>query len=408
MNKDTKTTEYVETLKGMKLSETSRARMQAELLEYARFHGVRVGEESRSIEQVSSPVGARARLFTLFKTPKPMTAAFLAIMLIAGGGTSFAAEGAVPGDLLYPVKTEVNETIKSALAFSSEAEAELQVNLAKERLEEAETLAARGELTAEVSADLSARLEEHYEEAAAQSNETEADGEYESSATVRASLEGSLRAAADVLTSLNAQVAGNDGSLLITNIRSYADAAATAQATATVDVSADVRADVAATVIAASDRVAMAQAKLAALAGKVSTAAYAEAEAKLAMAVAAEARAHVALESESYQTAYIEAQAAIRIAQEVVSALESVLRLEASVRIDADVNIDTILDASASSDAAGYETEASAASEAGADDSQDSSVTEVEIDAGVKADVDTDVIEVEAKTDASLRSTLSL
>ena len=46
------------------------------------------------MEQVSSPVGARARLFTLFKTPKPMTAAFLAIMLIAGGGTSFvAAEG---------------------------------------------------------------------------------------------------------------------------------------------------------------------------------------------------------------------------------------------------------------------------------------------------------------------------
>ena len=48
----------------------------------------------------------------------------------------------------------------------------------------AETLAARGELTAEVSADPSARLRS-IEEGTAQSNGLE-DGEYESSATIAA------------------------------------------------------------------------------------------------------------------------------------------------------------------------------------------------------------------------------
>ena len=50
-NKD-KTTEYVDKFKDMKLSAPSRARIENNLLEYARFHTVRVGEDGRSIKQV--------------------------------------------------------------------------------------------------------------------------------------------------------------------------------------------------------------------------------------------------------------------------------------------------------------------------------------------------------------------
>ena len=35
----------------------------------------------------------------------------LIIILIIGGGASFAAEQAVPGNLLYPVKISINEKV---------------------------------------------------------------------------------------------------------------------------------------------------------------------------------------------------------------------------------------------------------------------------------------------------------
>ena len=52
MNNDDKTTKYLEKLKDMKLSESSRARIEGNLQEYARFHTVRVGQDNRSIGQV--------------------------------------------------------------------------------------------------------------------------------------------------------------------------------------------------------------------------------------------------------------------------------------------------------------------------------------------------------------------
>ena len=119
MNKDLKTKEYLEKLGSLKLSESSRSRIENNLLEYAKFHGVRVEEDGRFIEQVPQ----RTSLFSLFKQPKSMTAAIIALALIAGGGTSYAAEGAVPGDFLYTMKTEINENIKSAFAIGNEASA---------------------------------------------------------------------------------------------------------------------------------------------------------------------------------------------------------------------------------------------------------------------------------------------
>ena len=113
MNKDTQTTEYIEKLKNLKLSSVSRERIKKNLESYAAFHSVRVAPEGRSIEQVPQ----RTTLLTLFNlSKKPMTALLIAVLVVIGGGTSYAAQTAVPGDFLYPVKTEVNENIESAFA----------------------------------------------------------------------------------------------------------------------------------------------------------------------------------------------------------------------------------------------------------------------------------------------------
>lgn len=158
MNKDTHTKEYVQKLESLKLSESSRARMEKSLLEYTQFHsvsqGVRVGADVRSIEQVPQ----RTSLFSLKRVYMPFVI-LLAVMV--GGGTSFAAQGTVPGDFLYAVKTEVNEPIRSAFAVGANAEADLQVKIVAERIEEAQELKAEGKLKGEVAAKLAANIQKH-------------------------------------------------------------------------------------------------------------------------------------------------------------------------------------------------------------------------------------------------------
>jgi hypothetical protein len=144
MNEDTKLKEYTEKWQSVKLSENARAKMEGELLSYARFHAVREEGESRSIGQV--PQGAFLQRLKFTTMP---IALFLAVFVSVG--TSFAAQGAVPGDFLYPVKTEVNENIRGAVAIGANAEARLQADLLAERLEEAEKLHAEGKLQADTA-----------------------------------------------------------------------------------------------------------------------------------------------------------------------------------------------------------------------------------------------------------------
>ena len=55
-----------------------------------------------------------------FMHPMPI-ALFVLVLVGAGGGVSLAAEGSLPGDVLYPVKVSVNEEVRSALTFSLES-----------------------------------------------------------------------------------------------------------------------------------------------------------------------------------------------------------------------------------------------------------------------------------------------
>lgn len=63
--------------------------------------------------------------------------------LLMGGSASFAAETTVPGDVLYPVKVHVNESVRGAVTVSPTAKAEWELHLVERRLEEVEKLATR-------------------------------------------------------------------------------------------------------------------------------------------------------------------------------------------------------------------------------------------------------------------------
>lgn len=63
-------------------------------------------------------------------------------MLLTGSGVSYAAEGSLPGDTLYPVKIGVNEPVREVLAVTPRAKAVWAARRVERRLEEAEALAA--------------------------------------------------------------------------------------------------------------------------------------------------------------------------------------------------------------------------------------------------------------------------
>lgn len=67
--------------------------------------------------------------------------------LVLGGSVAFAAEGTLPGDLLYPVKTEINERVRGMAALTPQAKAAWEVRQVERRLEEIEKLAARSEVS---------------------------------------------------------------------------------------------------------------------------------------------------------------------------------------------------------------------------------------------------------------------
>ena len=125
-------------------------------------------------------------------TKTRMTIAII-IALLLGGGTSFAAENALPGDVLYPIKVYVNENVQELAAVSDRAEAKVQAKLAERRLEETEKLAAEGRLSTEISADLKLRFEEHAEKSKERRSKVEDGDDAEEAAEINSDIEVSLK-----------------------------------------------------------------------------------------------------------------------------------------------------------------------------------------------------------------------
>lgn len=201
-NKPTK--EYLKQLEQLRLSDAARARMAKELGEYADYHAVpenvRVASESRSMKQVSQSTLWYTALFTK-RTTMPFIAIAAAVLI--GGGTSFAAQGSLPGDMLYPVKVHVIENVRSTLALGADAEARLQADLLEERVEEAMELKTQGRLEGELETKVNARVAAQTEAAERANDDSDAEVETDTNTRIRLAI-----AAFDSLR-------GGDGALAI-------------------------------------------------------------------------------------------------------------------------------------------------------------------------------------------------
>mgnify|MGYP000751777214 CR=1 FL=1 len=117
----------------------------------------------RAIFGALSPVPTTPSPYFFFSYQFRMV--FAGVMLFLVAGTASAASGALPGDLLYPVKINVNEPLKVALAPSPAAKAAVHAELADARIEEAQALAAEGRLDGVVTEQLAANFDAHAQSA---------------------------------------------------------------------------------------------------------------------------------------------------------------------------------------------------------------------------------------------------
>lgn len=134
-------------------------------LSHAEKNAMRAAIFGLSGQGAPSPMRVERTPYAFLSQPWMRAFAAVLVVIFAGGGTAFASQGALPGQPLYAIKTNVVEPVKVALASSPAAKAAVHAQIAAERVAEAETLAQKGTLDATTSAELAANFESHAESA---------------------------------------------------------------------------------------------------------------------------------------------------------------------------------------------------------------------------------------------------
>lgn len=177
-------------INGLSLSRDEKDEMRHRIHEYVDMNPVRGG---------ASHEASIVDMFVQFVRVRYVAAAMVAFMVIAG---SVAAENALPGDMLYPVKTGFNEEIMQSLAFSQESQAEVETALLKRRLEEIESLSADSSIDNNDYAELIKRVDYHAANADYHLGKLAA-MKKESTEEIRAEMQASLEVHEDVLSHLS-------------------------------------------------------------------------------------------------------------------------------------------------------------------------------------------------------------
>ncbi len=195
---------HLKKLRAVSLTQEERRETRDALTAYMEYHPFRAldldkmhAESAHVLQKAMS----RGGIWGLFSNRATGFLAATLIVILMGGGISFAAEGTTPDKLLYPVKVGVTEEVRGWFALGDEAKVAWEARLVERRLEEAETLAASGKLSAEMRAEIALRFKEHAEEVAKRLARLESRSHGHIAARMSSQLESSLRAHEHVLLS---------------------------------------------------------------------------------------------------------------------------------------------------------------------------------------------------------------
>ena len=282
-------------------------------------------------------------LYNLCIRPMAIT---LIITILLGGSASFAAERALPGDALYPVKIEMNERVRAWAAVSNEAQAEWQTRVVERRLEEAETLAAENRLTIDARSRIEANFEEHADRVEERIAALEASNNSTAAADVSSKFEVSLQAHANILERLRGDTEESvqaEIKPLIGKVRARVEEAARSRQNAEIRIATSTSADVK---VAAEGKQKAAEHKIEEVRtfierSSISAEMKAKAEAQLELAATAIAGGKAKMELKLYNEAFLFFQKAHRLAQEAKLLLEAQIRLPIELKIDIRANQET-------------------------------------------------------------------
>lgn len=183
-------TEYVlEKLRGITIRAEAHARIRSHLEAYADFHAV---PETRT-----APAARGARGWAPLRSWYAAASGALVVVLMTG--TTFAAEKALPGDTLYPLKVRVTEPVQVALTPTPVGKAKVHTALAERRLQEAEVLAVSQSLDEDTQEYLQHQFSKHVDSSLAAAEKLKESGKTVASLDARSSLEASLVAHEDIL-----------------------------------------------------------------------------------------------------------------------------------------------------------------------------------------------------------------
>jgi hypothetical protein len=145
--------------------------------------------------------------FMINKNKFVPTLAIVLIVTLTGGTVAFA-EKSLPGDLLYEVKTLVTEPVAGIFALTKEEKTEWQERLVERRLEEAQKLISRGNLSEANRVNLENKIKNKIDEFNVNVNELSLlKNEDINSSDLNIRLQASLRAYENVLESLSKDLA---------------------------------------------------------------------------------------------------------------------------------------------------------------------------------------------------------
>lgn len=189
--------DIVKSAQGVTLTEKEKSTLFSSVDSYIKKNPIRTASEIQSFNAAND-----IRWYTYIFSNSSRFASFAVIVfLILGGSTSIAAEGALPGDLLYSVKVNINEGIKTVFTTGAQRVG-FETDRIGFRLKEAETLAQKGKLTEEAKNQIEARFSAHVTQVEKDIVELKNKGDLRQAFDASAKLEASLKTYEASLSSL--------------------------------------------------------------------------------------------------------------------------------------------------------------------------------------------------------------